>query len=386
MEVTMLIGPKRVLEEGLTKRTKGDNNDVYDTITYYQQDIGDSVETIASFDRVSSANYWHLTGWNIPDFYAKKRRGDLLVQTPFYSFQQYGWTEGVKDVLNTTTNPDQMSWCYDHIYYDFWRPSEDDVAVYLSHATNKYVQEAAAAIMGSGHDTLTFLAELTEVRHMFLQTGKRLLKLSSWAPKGWKGMSSDWLSGRYGWRTLIYDLQDLNKAIRKLEASRTRYSETKGTKFSTKVFDSWEVDLGSPGTRHFQTTDSVTIGINGCVVADIEIPDYQFNLLLTGWEKIPFSFVIDWFVSIGKSLATIVFLGDQKRYTASYGISITHERSAEMQIEHGIGRSGSDWQNGYCWTQIQQRIPCDIPLLPHFRVNLSSAKILDLLGLVIQRR
>jgi hypothetical protein len=381
-----ISGPTRKYDT-LSKRNKGANKDSYVDCVYWKQNVGSSPYITSTFNKMSERNFWYLKGWDVPNFHARREKGELIVQTPFYLFRQYGHTEGVKDELNVNSTPNKMAWCYDHIYYDYWLPTEEYVAAtYLEPSvTDRYVQEAAAAIYSSGHDTLTFLAELTEVRHMFVETGKRLLKLSSIAPKGWKGMSCDWLSYRYGWRTLVYDLQDLNEAVTNLNDGRNRRSVRKGHTTKTTSYDSWDVDHGF-GIRQHQYLDTVEIGLRGSVVADIEIPDFQFNPLITGWEIVPFSFVIDWFVSIGKSLAAICFLGQASSYTASYGISVKVHREYEFNIQWASGYSGTDYQNGESWTEIHKRIPCTIPFLPHFRVNLDPKKILDLLGLVIQRK
>jgi hypothetical protein len=252
-------GQKREL---LVPRSGLENKDELILCTYYSQAVGGPVITSSSFTKPKKLNNWEFTGADIPNFHAKKRRGDLLVETPYTSTVQYGQVEGVKDQL--TISSGEKHWCFDHIYYEDWIPSWVDVnSNYIQpYISDKYVQEAAAAIYSSGHDTLTFLAELTDVRHMFLQTGKRLLRLSKLAPKGWKGMSSDWLSGRYGWRTLMFDLQDLNKAVKNLGDTRTRRNEKRGTKISLGTINSRSWDTShAMGTRHHSWVDTVEIGL-----------------------------------------------------------------------------------------------------------------------------
>jgi hypothetical protein len=204
-------------------------------------------------------------------------------------------------------------------------------------------------------------------------------------PKGIKGKSSDWLSYRYGWRTLIYDLQDLNKAIIGLDSGRKRYSERAGTTYSQVATNAWD-EAKSHGTRHHIVDDKIEFRLSGSVVADITVPQFQFNPLQTGWEIIPFSFVVDWFIGIGKCLSAWSFLSLETSYAASYGIQVTLDRTYNRSITFGGDYSGEDYQTGESKTVACRRVPCRIPYLPQHRLNLNPFKILDMIGLIIQRK
>jgi hypothetical protein len=386
------FGPTRK-ETSLVARNKGDNNDVYTFSRYSQKKVPPPPSEYTTWEgnRLTTKNWWRISGWDIPNYHARVRAGELMVHTPFYSFQQYGTTEGNKDQTKVDGSYTIYTWLSlgQHASYEFWYPSEENVnSLYVApNITDDYVQEAAAKLYTEGHDTLTFLAELHQVKRMFFEVGKRLLTLNKLLPFGLKSLSNDWLQARYGWRTLMYDLEDLNKAIKALsEESRARHSSYAYHKFTVKQSFEYEDEPWSFGTRYHTWQDSVEVNVRGSVTADIDLAMFQIDPLQTVWEITRLSFVLDWFISIGKMLASISFLSQVETYSASYGIQVTVDRVYDMYTSFNTGYSGTDWQTGSSWTQVQKRIPCNIPLLPHIRVNLNAAKILDLLALIIQHR
>lgn len=184
----------------------------------------------------------------------------------------------------------------------------------------------------------------------------------------------------------MYDIESLNEAIRNLNDKRTRYSKRAGTTYSFTNSDEWTTNHSSFIRQH-TLIDEVTIGIRGSVVADIEISKFQLNPLQTGWEIIPFSFVIDWFVNVGKTLSAWSFLATQTDYTAAAGYIVEVEREYQFEIESGLSNfiSGHSYMQGSCYQSQTRRTPCSIPKLPHLILKLNSFKILDLLALIIQR-
>lgn len=333
-------------------------------------------------------NSYSIQGFNVKNFHKRMRRGQLLPQTPYDLVRITGSTYGTYDFSNASS-PHQHYYTTNGKFVNqtAWMVDEDDVASYVPLDAQEYlVQEAAARIYSSGHDTLTFLAELTDVKHMFTNVAKMLLKGKLPRLNTLKGVSSEWLSYRYGWRTLIYDIKSLNDAIIGLNAGRQRYSEAART--HTRFTDSGGTSgsFYGLGTKIQSWTDVCEIRLVGSVTADIDVPQFQFNPLQTGWELIPFSFVLDWFVGVGKTLSAWSFLSLNKAYSASYGYHISLTRRYDMYVTNWVGAySGTNTQKGTCTVEVKKRVPCRIPLLPQYRLRLDTMKILDLLGLVVQR-
>jgi hypothetical protein len=248
------------------------------------------------------------------------------------------------------------------------------------------VQAAAAKIMAESHDTLTFLAELASVKRMFKSAVNKLLTLR--VPPGFhrfslqRDVKANWLEGRYGWRTFLYDLEDLDKAIRSLGGYQTRYS---GAKTLLHEYESPSITYPSDGGAYYQktVTDSVTINHKGSVTADIVLPPFSFNPIVTGWELIPYSFVIDWLINVGRSLQAVSLVLTQAKYSASVGFKLTVVRYYERVVTSWkAGYSGSSYGYGMVEHVLKYRTPCAVPLLPQTKIRLNEFKVMDLIALL----
>lgn len=363
--------------------------DCYDV--NYNSATGETVETYVR-QGVVKVDTLKTLGWSIPGFHSKVRRGELLPHTPFEQFRQksishagvydYTWwaDSSHKDYLGYRCAP---FWSAPNA--GFFMATRNECLSYCRDA-KIFVSEAAAKIYSSGFDALTFLAEITSVHKMFRDLVKKIIRLD-W-PRNWRSVSCDWLSWRYGWRTLIMDLQDLNKAISNLNAGRTRYSEKCGTMYRTTDFSSNEYAVSNRHTYIDQIDDRISISLVGSVTADIEVPEFQFNPLTTAWELIPFSFVIDWLISIGTTISSWSFLATQSAYTAScgYKIEITRTRSRSLGQTLDAWRSGTVQMEHAGTSTLEVRTPCSVPLKPHYLLKMNGFKVLDLLALIIQRK
>lgn len=199
-----------------------------------------------------------------------------------------------------------------------------------------------------------------------------------------KQFSNEWLELRYGWRTLGYDIMSLNKAIQNLNVARKRYSERKGSK-NLQTSTETSTTSSPPSIVDHIVNLEIETGVRGSVVADIEVPQFQFNPLQTGWELIPLSFVVDWFVSVGKSISAASFLAYQSKYSASVGQYVKVTKSVISTLRNNASVNGTWVQTGDCVASLEVRTPCSVPLVPHFSLNLNATKVFDLVGLLVQR-
>jgi hypothetical protein len=356
---------------------------------------------------VASRFYEHFTGYDIPNFHRLVRKGVLLPQTPWESFG-FSWRGygTVNYYFQNTTDPQMLE---NHRYSDGVFPGNgnlpytydvalDDISEFVpSKATlNGLAQEAAAKMYTSGYDVLTSVAELTETTKMFKHLGKKLLELklpkNVFKFKRLKDLSNVWLEARYGWRTFLYDLRNLQELI-------DTYNDKTRSRNSERVFqkseDTWtEVEESANGYFYFESKRVVkrSISLTGSVIADITIPKLQANPILTAWELVPLSFVVDWFVSVGKALAAASFLTFQTDYSASGGYKIELDvHWSRKPVNYPVTGSvtqvygGTDEQYFDLEINLERRHPCNVPLTPHLTLNLNTLKILDLVGLVIQR-
>lgn len=264
------------------------------------------------------------------------------------------------------------------------------------------VQQAASVLYSRGWDGLTFLAELHKIVRMFRQAIPRLLSLIADIGRALSrgeltSLSSNvlghWLEGRYGWRILVFDIQDINNLIRNFDKKqRTRVKERTGFSRTHTVDDSKPLGGVFAGVR--AVTDDITeyeINIRGSVIADFMPSRIRLNPVVTAWELVPFSFVLDWFVNVGQALEALSFLALSDKYTAATGIHVKMTRTfgySSVQPADSI-----HWENQFHTnvgevsvtevTEYSERRNVAVSTLPPRRINLDGFKVMDLVALAV---
>jgi len=336
---------------------------------------------------LNMVNDEYLIGQNHPNFHKRRKKGELLCKTYFMHYSRLGSImERQWDIVGPTSHV----WIVGEVGLADGSQSiktQEQMFALMPELDDTLVQEAAAKIMSESFDALTFLAEFDKTLLMFAGLVKRVISFKKILPSSRKGVANDWLESRYGWRTLLYDLEDLNKALKALsEPSRLRHN--KAASFLGK--DSWQdIVNADTGTVKLQTkyTYNLEWKMTGSVTADVYRPIVSFNPLVTGWEIIPYSFVIDWLLGVGRSLLASSFLLTEAQYVSSIGIKMTLNTTVSQIPTYWYpGYSGTVSLEGEWKHVLKYRVPCAVPTLPRFRVNLNVAKIYDLIAMLIQRK
>ena len=227
---------------------------------------------------------------------------------------------------------------------------------------------------------------------MFRNLYPKLDGLFSQIPKGdlrnfWNVPFSEWLEFRYGWRILLYDIQDIHQLIKTFDdKERKRTKERVGEQF-VRTASSVIEKSGSAGIGRFTKDESWDLSVRGSIIADFLPPKVRINLLTSAWELTTLSFVVDWFFSVGKSLDAISFLLSTGNYTASYGYQFTYEATqyGGEYIPANSYYSGSFSRDAKHTLEIRTRTPTSVPIAPQQNVNLNAFKVVDLLALLLQR-
>jgi len=359
-----------------------------------RDDTGSVIQAL-SWSGSESYFYETLAGEKTENYYARKSAGDLIPHTSIRRTSKTGANTGGSQYLlvepnvnygTTTVTSDLVRpfpstpapWYVETDELNAYTPDPDDISY--------EIQRAAANIASQGHDTLTFLAELAKVKRLFKQTIKNLLTLRY--PKDYKAFAADWLAIRYGWRTLIFDLDSLNSAIREFDVERTRYQERSGSRQTYDLETVTDSNFGSLPIAIETTTvtTKVEVSIRGNVNADIEPDRFQLNPVNTAWELLPWSFVLDWLLNVGQALMALTFYSQSTNEVASGGYKITFNRTAEIvRHTYASGYSGNRQISGYMNAYILEREPQTVSYVPKIRLRLDEWKILDLLALVVSR-
>jgi len=354
-------------------------------------------------------------GRNIPDFHKRRNRGELLPMTDYlyavHSRQTTGasnsWMEFTKD--GTTSTRVEMWWKdfgneviqSRHLSTPFqYATNPRIVAQSLGIEPRYYAQLAAAKLYSRGWDAGTFLAEIHKTVSMFrgcvFQFAKLwdayLTDLKRWKLAGQVKNAVDqtfnaWLEGRYGWRILMYDIEDINKLLVGLKKkSRTRHKERVGTDQTFQVTESNLVESKRYYKLYLNDTVEMELGVRGRIVADF-VPDLAFaNLPITLYELTPYSFVLDWLVNIGNALAALSFLALNDQYTCSHSVGAytTITQGYSVVLNDNAAGLSTNWTDISITDTIEwrDRRPCYVPTVPIPRLSLNIAKVTDLIALL----
>lgn len=378
------------VSEPLIARGGETDNSVNTNSTLYGYTAAAGTWEKYSVEKLSTLDVSWFKGFDVPHYHQKVREGKLLPHTPYRAYRATGSTEGAYKLRWYDPLLEQEWGSPVWITDNAWKVTSDDCEAAIPDDFGNYVQEAAAAIYDNGFDALTFLAELSQLRHLFGGVCKTLLTLRRIPRDKLRWASSEWLAARYGWRPLLYEINSFNEALDSVRKNnrRKRYSENRGWYTTSTVT---EVSTQEKAMYDWTITTRTTskIGLRGSVTADIEVPPFQFNPLRTGWEVIPFSFVFDWFVSVGKSLSALSFLTAQSAYSASKSVEINLSRTmtSEMTDWDGTVDQDNSWRNqsGSSEARMVIRVPCLVSIVPQAALRINTWKIMDLLALVFQR-
>jgi hypothetical protein len=337
-------------------------------------------------------DYLYTSGANTPNYRSLLAQGKLIPFTPFVQYKRTG--EGINEWdLYPSTWPTSGTHEYttgSGVVLSSWYSAEMLTlqAMAEEYSTDVYVQAAAAKLSQGRADALTFLAEWHKTIAMFEHIGKSLLDLArGWFKSNQKTPIDLWLQARYGWRPLIYDIKSFTDAVINWDERKKRRSERSG--FTHKWVETSQSN-GEDARRVVtdELTDSYEVSLRGSVVADfqpISLSPLQFNPLTTAWELVRFSFVVDWFLSVGAALGALSFLYMNTDYVSAGGIRIKHTRA---HVRTSTAKPGNYFASATGHTNstsvYQIRTPAPVTSFPQVRFKLDMAKVLDLWALLAQ--
>lgn len=385
-----------------------------ETLTVTQWEDGLADINFVFDDRISSENYLISTGVHTPHFKARQLRGELMQFTFWEQFAFASEFTGELNITATRTSDNHQkglttvgAWGSPQVGYGNgpnWaseaKYGELKLLVDALGGDDYLIQQAAASIADQGWDVLTFTAELGKTRTLFSKVAVKLGNLRKlFRPRRARELYNDylqayklWLEGRYGWRTLIYDLDDLYEAVNRIgKVMPDRQSRSLvGPRIANEDITNYPEDVAN-WMFTFDVTDTEVYEVEkvGRVAGDIKFDSLQTNLLVTGWELVPFSFVADWVISIGKAISAASFIANATDHTSSIGYKVTRNFTQVKEVvpKPGDGTwtfEGSGYIQWMYESSMVIRVPKPIPVVPQFRLNIDGMKIIDLIALIHQ--
>lgn len=334
---------------------------------------------------------WQMEGLDTPNFHSRKKRGELLPYTPYKNFRTSGGNSAGAMWYRHKTSNSGGGWCEPgNPIPNTWTMTDAKFCTYsqaqslVNNQVENLLDQAASAIYSKNSmDGLTFAAELTKTLQLFAQFPKRLIEFLKPGMRG--GLPITWLEYRYGWRILWYDIQSFLRAHKRIGDLRTRFTERVGYNdvqppsiVSTNIND-LNILFG-----RYDITTQVTYSRRGTITVDTEgINPFQAQPLVTAWELIPYSFIIDWVIGIGDYLSAA---SAQLAITGYAGASSVKARITKTikvtTTSINSSYNGEYWQYGDSVSEIIVRVPAVFKLHPSINIDLDSQKLIDLIFLL----
>jgi hypothetical protein len=269
---------------------------------------------------------------------------------------------------------------------------ERDVAVAKAWANVDISSAQAMASLGELPETLHWMASLMKRMISIFRafsSKKLLLRTSKFFRSGKSvidAMSEMWLEFRYAIRPLIIDMDQAVKAWNAVLVKTDRFTargfhRTKATSSSSYTM----------GNQIISRTEVLETNFRAGVLFNVSASVNELRSVWgldkpieTIWELVPFSFMIDWFFSVGTTIAA---------WTANPGLNPLASWVTEEVIHtvtdslNQVTPGSSIWDYEFSTVPgktvttmtYKRRIPSpNRPILPTFNLELNTAKLIDL--------
>lgn len=213
---------------------------------------------------------------------------------------------------------------------------------------------------------------------------------------GTRALANGWLQFQYGWRPLLSDVfaaadEGIRISINKIEHFHARQKRIMdGTLEPMQVVDGVLIP-----------THVVMTGVQSCQFnIRLTIPDESFdptrwtsmNPISIGWELIPYSFVVDWFVDVGSYLRNVetALLYNTRWHSGS--VTELYQIETEETVNGFFFTSGGMTERWNKFSAFSKKVffrrsvltSYPLPHAPTFKVDLGSSRMITAAALLRQ--
>lgn len=233
----------------------------------------------------------------------------------------------------------------------------------LGDLPSNLVTSAISQIRSEQFDALTQLAELRDLPKLFksfytvFQDLYNAFKRGAISKREWKRLfdaPGHWLTYRYGIMPVVLAINDILAMLAAKEASRfftNRQSASSGDSYVVAQINTHSGDFWNYA-KHTVTTDYQLAGVARLYYKDGR-PKMASDLMVTTWELVPFSFVIDWVLNVGKILSSRAAISGSSDYDLCQCYLATVKNQFEAASSHSgpaiISDASHSWDVEYIY-------------------------------------
>lgn len=324
-------------------------------------------------------------GQCIEGYHKMLKAGKLIPYTFWQKTTRKGAVSGSADYQWSDGSCTENYLCDDWVLTDpnWWVKTDELWDLTDAREGTYYLQQAAAKLDSTGHDMLTFMAEVGKTRESLRRVIDRLRNTKAYRLKGLSGLTNAWLEWRYSWRPLLGDMENVEEGLANLKDKRKRLTEKAGltTSWHTDVTTKTGEEDPNANNTITRTRTSYEVGVGGAVAGDLELKSFRFNPVVTAWELVPWSFVLDWIVNVNQAIEAASFALTTD-YTACRRHYVRILRTTDYQWEMVAPNwSGTASSMAVSLGELRLRVPCRVSLKPQIknRIGIQKARDLSLL-------
>lgn len=254
------------------------------------------------------------------------------------------------------------------------------------------VNSAAARCRSAQFDALTFMAEvgktndmvasrLQSISNMAMRMARKASRRASRRRSARQLFDQFWFEGRFGWLPIVYDVQDAVAALH-----IQRHDIAVGRNSQTLTFNDGDSSTTGSGTQ-WETTRVIsgTHKVSGYAIADITggLNAVGFDPIVTGWELVKYSWLIDYFIDMGSYLQAITPFSDVSlAYTTAsvvtdYTSSVS--RVATWHPDGSFSSAGGTVAGGSLTLRVREYTRFSYPVgLPGWNPRISLPRMVDI--------
>jgi hypothetical protein len=255
--------------------------------------------------------------------------------------------------------------------------AESKEAVWDAMTSAATVGQTVDLFIDSWRDISGFAKKAAKYARSKHKTRKNILRL----------FAQKWLEYRYGWLPTLYDLEDAMKA---LDSELKKGDIVRGK--SRVVVDLSESDSKTTfysGDGHLFQTDTLigTRTYRGSAYAEVLSNKARFGAdpLITGYELIPYSFVLDWVLDVGTWLQAVSPFSGAKLLGSMGSVSDEYTKMQEDYWSFDASGSSGSFSGRSTVLEVKQytRFVHEGGVLPSWNPRITPKRVIDLVALIL---